>query len=204
MNNRALIIFAKNIIAGHVKTRLAATLGNETAIDIYKQLIQHTNTITNNIEADKIVFYSEFIEDDIWQNIVYKKQIQEGNSLGIKMGNAFKTLFIDGYEKAILIGTDCPGINEIILNDAFAKLNEHDIVLGPAKDGGYYLIGMKKENSNLFHNISWSTNQVLKQTIELCYKNLLSYFLLPELSDIDEEKDLIHLESLLLLNKKKS
>lgn len=204
MNNRALIIFVKNIIAGHVKTRLAATLGNEKAIDIYKQLIQHTNIITNNIEADKIVFYSEFIEDDIWQNIVYKKQIQEGNSLGIKMGNAFKTLFIDGYEKAILIGTDCPGISEKNLNDAFAKLDEHDIVLGPAKDGGYYLIGMKKENSNLFHNISWSTNQVLKQTIELCYKNLLSYFLLPELSDIDEEKDLIHLESLLLLNKKKS
>ncbi|MEO7835844.1 MAG: DUF2064 domain-containing protein, partial [Ginsengibacter sp.] len=93
-------------------------------------------------------------------------------------------------------GTDCPGINESILKDAVSNLNDFDIVIGPATDGGYYLLGMKNMHSFLFENIEWSTNKVLQQTINLSNLHKLSYFLLPELSDVDEEKDLIHLNTL--------
>ena len=211
MTQDALIIFVKNLIDGQVKTRLAATLSNEEAMDIYKQLLQKAHRTVEPFETDKIIFYSDFIADDIWENNLFQKKIQEGNDLGARMKNAFKSLsaahagsFTSGYEKVVIIGTDCPGINETILKDAFAKLENHDIVIGPATDGGYYLLGMKKEHPYLFQNIGWSTEVVLKQTIDRCDIHQVSYFLLPELSDIDEEKDLVHFESLLLLNKKSS
>jgi len=204
MTQNALIIFVKNLIDGQVKTRLAATLSNEEAMDIYKQLLQKVHLTVESFETDKIIFYSDFIADDIWENNLFQKEIQEGNDLGERMKNAFKSLFTGGYEKIVIIGTDCPDIDETILKDAFVKLENHDIVIGPATDGGYYLLGMKKEHPYLFQNIGWSTEVVLKQTIDRCDIHQVSYFLLPELSDIDEEKDLIHFESLLLLNKKSS
>lgn len=196
MTNDVLLIFVKNLIEGHVKTRLADTLGNDAAMDIYKQLLKNTHDTILPFEKDKIVFYSDFIEDDIWENSLFQKEIQEGNDLGERMENAFICSFTAGYKKAVIIGTDCPGINKNILKNAFLKLNHSDIVLGPATDGGYYLLGMKEEHPILFQEIEWSTDKVLQQTIELCDRNHLSYFLLPELSDVDEEKDLIHLKDL--------
>ncbi len=205
MTENALIIFVKNLIKGHVKTRLAKTLGDDVALNIYKQLLKNTHDKIQTLKIDKIVFYSNFIEDDIWQNDLFQKKVQEGNDLGERMKNAFKSLAVEqagsftaGYKKAIIIGTDCPGINKNILEDAFLKLNNSDIVIGPAADGGYYLLGIKKVHSFLFHNIEWSTNSVFQQTIDLCNRNNLSYFLLPELSDIDDEKDLIHFENLVM------
>lgn len=202
MTSNALIIFVKNLIKGQVKTRLANTLGDDAAMNIYKQLLKNTNDAIQSFETDKIIFYSKSIEDDIWENNLFQKEIQEGNNLGERMENAFKSTFAVGYKKAIIIGTDCPGINKNILKDAFAKLDDHDIVIGPATDGGYYLLGMKKENPYLFQNVKWSTDVVLQQTIDLCIIHQLSYFLLPALSDIDEEKDLVHFESVLRLKQK--
>lgn len=196
MTDNALIIFVKNLIEGHVKTRLAATLGNDGAMDIYKQLLKNTQNSILTFEADKIVFYSDFIEEEIWEKNSFQNKIQEGNDLGERMKNAFKSSFTAGYEKIVIIGTDCPGINKSILEKAFIALNNKDIVIGPATDGGYYLLGMKREYPFLFQNIKWSTDRVLQQTIDLCNKSRLSYFLLPELSDIDEEKDLIHLKTI--------
>ena len=203
MTENALIVFVKNLIDGQVKTRLAATLGNEVAMDIYKQLLQKVHQTIQSFEIDKIVFYADFIEDDIWENTIFKKQIQFGDSLGMRMENAFQNLFAEGYKKLVIIGTDCPGINEHILKNAFAKLDEHDIVIGPATDGGYYLLGMTKESPYLFQNIPWSTHVVFEQTIDICKKHSLFYFVLPELSDIDEEKDLDHFKDL-VINKKSS
>ncbi|MEO6949721.1 MAG: TIGR04282 family arsenosugar biosynthesis glycosyltransferase [Ginsengibacter sp.] len=196
MNDDALIIFVKNLIAGRVKTRLAATMGNDAAMDIYKQLLLNTHNIIRSFEADKFVFYSDFMEDDIWKNDLFQKKLQGGNDLGERMENAFKNLFTIDYKKSIIIGTDCPEINGNILKNAFKKLDDFDVVIGPATDGGYYLLGIKKEHPFLFRDIKWSTNEVMNQTIELCKRNQLSYFLLPELSDIDEEKDLKHLKNL--------
>lgn len=189
---QAVLIFAKNLIFGEVKTRLAETIGNDRAFSVYKELLQHTNDITKDIAFDKIVFYSNNIDEkDIWAHETYKKQIQKGNGLGERMLNAFEYAFKNGYEEAVIIGTDCFELTSSIINDAFSFLKDHEIVIGPAEDGGYYLLGMKKLYPELFQNIYWSTENVLIQTIAVCSKGSLTYHLLQQLSDVDEEKDLI-------------
>lgn len=195
MKKQALIVFVKNPVYGQVKTRLAATIGNKKALQIYQQLIQHTQSITQQLAVEKIVFYSDKIDaNDLWQN-EYQKQIQTGNDLGERMMNAFNYVFQNNYLKAVIIGTDCAELTSEIIANAFNKLNENDVVIGPAADGGYYLIGMKELHQQLFTNIEWSTNKVLQITIERCQQNHLSYFLLEELHDIDEEKDLEYMKN---------
>jgi len=193
---QALIIFQKNPVYAKVKTRLAATIGNDKALAIYRQLIQHTHFITQQLKADKIIFYSDVIdEDDNW-NSEYLKQLQKGNDLGERMMNAFNYVFQNHFSNAIIIGTDCAELNEQIIAHAFEKLNEYDVIIGPAADGGYYLLAMKTMYHQLFTNIEWSTNEVLQSTIERCKQNHLSYFLLEELHDVDEEKDLQYLKTI--------
>lgn len=196
MKKNALIIFVKNLIPGHVKTRLATTLGNDAAMNIYQQLLKVVHDNIQGADVDKVVFYSDFIENDIWQNSIFQKEVQKGKNLGERMNNAFESLFLAGYEKVVIIGTDCPALDESIIHTAFAKMSDSDVVIGPATDGGYYLLGMKKLHPFLFQNVEWSTSSVLTQTIDLCKINELTYFLLNELSDIDEEKDLIHFKKL--------
>jgi hypothetical protein len=196
MKKNALIIFVKNLIPGHVKARLATTLGNDAAMNIYQQLLKVVHDNIQGADVDKIVFYSDFIENDIWQNSIFQKEVQKGKNLGERMNNAFESLFLAGYEKVVIIGTDCPALDESIIHTAFAKMSDSDVVIGPATDGGYYLLGMKKLHPFLFQNVEWSTSSVLTQTIDLCKINELTYFLLNELSDIDEEKDLIHFKKL--------
>ncbi len=192
MMKEALVIFTKNPEVGKVKTRLAATLGNEAALSVYEHLLSHTASITNYLSVDKFVFYSShFLEEDIWDNKHFFKQVQAGSDLGEKMKNAFDATFQNGYDKIVIIGTDCPDLNAGIIMNAFAYLNSHDVVIGPAEDGGYYLLGMKTRHSEIFQNISWSSDKVLKQTIAICEVLKLSYHLLPELSDIDNEDDFI-------------
>jgi rSAM/selenodomain-associated transferase 1 len=196
MTNDALIIFTKNLIYGNVKTRLAAVVGNKKAFNVYKKLIKHTHEITKQFACDIIVFYSDEIKaDDIWQN-ANEKQLQKGNDLGEKMMNAFNTVFEKGYANIVIIGTDCPELNEEIINTAFVNLHKYAVVIGAAADGGYYLLGMKKMHRELFTNIEWSTNNVLQTTIKRCRQNHLLYFLLKELHDVDEEKDLQYMKTI--------
>lgn len=205
MNKNALTIFVKNLIDGQVKTRLAATLGNDVAMEIYQQLLKNLKNNIQSFEVEKVIFYSDFIEEeDIWDSAIFKKEIQQGNDLGIRMKNAFDVSLAAGYEKTIIIGSDCPGIDKRILNTAFEKLSGFDIVIGPARDGGYYLLGMKKMYSFLFHDMEWSTDKVLQQTLFVCNRNHLTYFILPELSDVDEEKDLRYFEELVMLKNRRS
>lgn len=192
----ALIIFTKNPVYGKVKTRLAATIGDVNALQIYKQLIQRTFSITYQLTVYKIVFYSDKIEvNDIWKH-GYSKLLQYGNNLGERMMNAFNYMFQNKYSKAVIIGTDCAELSKEIIEEAFQKLDEYDVVIGPATDGGYYLLGLKKMHKELFKNIQWSTNSVLQTTIERCNTNNLSYFLLKELHDVDEEKDLQYMKTI--------
>lgn len=190
-----LIIFTKNPVHGEVKTRLAASIGHDKALDIYQQLVACTYSTVKPLACNKVVYYSDNIpKQDIW-NDEFTKSIQQGSDLGERMSNAFKEVFAQGYKKAVIIGTDCPSIDQQLLADAFAKLNTYDAVIGPAADGGYYLMGMK-EHYELFDNIAWSTPGVLAATLKKCDDLGLSYFLLPVLNDIDEEKDLEHLKPL--------
>ena len=195
--NHTLIIFTKNLVFGKVKTRLASSVGNDKAFEIYKLLITHTHAITHQLSMNKIVFYSDEIEaDDLWGND-YKKQLQVGNDLGERMLNAFEFSFQKSNGKAIIIGCDCPQLTTQIINHAFEQLDNCDVIIGPAEDGGYYLLGMKKLHEQLFANIEWSTNKVLTATIKRCNENKLSYNLLPTLNDVDEENDLQYMNTLL-------
>lgn len=191
MMKEALLIFAKNPEFGKVKTRLASTIGDAQALFIYEQLLKQTISVTKDLPVDKFIFYSDsVIEKDGWENTIYEKKIQDGKSLGSKMKNAFISSFTVGYEKIVIIGTDCFELGEKHILKAFEQLEKVDIVIGPAKDGGYYLLGMKKLYESIFENIDWSTDKVLKQTLSICGELNLSIFLLPELNDIDDEEDL--------------
>ena len=162
-----LIIFTRNPELGKCKTRLAATIGDTPALEVYKFLLKHTVSITRKLKTDKVVYYSEAIwKDDLWPNEVFNKKLQEGDDLGIRMLNAFSNGFAAGYEHIIIIGSDMYDLTEKELQYAFDALRENDFVIGPALDGGYYLLGMKRLNTALFKNKDWGNSTVLKATIK--------------------------------------
>ena len=189
MSSNLLIIFAKKPELGKVKTRLAKSIGDENALKIYLKLLEHTHRVADKVNASKKVYYNSVSQIGILDYYKFQKEIQIGEDLGEKMRNAFLENY--SFEKIVLIGSDCYEINEDIIEDAFLALDEHDCVIGPAKDGGYYLIGSRGERLlPVFKDKEWSTENVLLDTILDLKKHDLSYFLLEELSDVDEEKDL--------------
>lgn len=191
MSKERLIIFYRNPELGKVKTRLAADIGDEKALAIYYLLSKHTRDITEKLFFDKVVYYTNFIDmEDSWDNHIYQKALQAEGDLGKKMEAAFAESFEKGYEKVCIIGTDCFELHESIIKEAFEKLDKCDAVIGPAKDGGYYLLGMKRLCQEIFYHKNWSTNTVLKKTIEDFDRLNLSYFKLEQLSDIDRKEDL--------------
>ena len=195
---KAVIIFIKNPIEGKVKTRLAATVGDAKALKIYLQLIAHTLNEVEITDADKYIYFSESVADEIGSNkLPYYKRVQQGKDLGERMLNAFAAVFAKGYKKVIIIGTDCPAIDSNLLEMAFEKLDETHIVFGPATDGGYYLAGMTKLETGLFFNIPWSTDTVLKESQSICRRQNKTFSLLKELSDVDVEADLSHYKFIL-------
>ena len=190
-SKKAIIIFTRNPELGKCKTRLAKTIGDEAALNIYKYLLKHTADTTKPVNADKYVFYTEKIKkEDLWNDSIFKKKLQKGDDLGIRMENAFIDLFESGYQKVIIVGSDLLDLKAEHINDAFEKLNDHDVVFGPAKDGGYYLLGLSKLQASIFHNKPWSEANLLEVTLkELGQKNV-SLTLLETLNDIDTFEDL--------------
>ncbi|MBA2249994.1 MAG: TIGR04282 family arsenosugar biosynthesis glycosyltransferase [Chitinophagaceae bacterium] len=199
--SNALIIFIKKPRPGKVKTRLALSVGDANALHIYKQLLKHTHKISLAVNAERFLFYDECIDqDDEWENEYFNKQLQTGNDLGEKMNNAFSET-LSRFKNVAIIGSDCFDLTASVINEAFQLLKNNDVVIGPATDGGYYLLARKKKHPSLFKNISWSTPQVLEQTTAICKKQELSYCLLPTLSDIDVEDDLNSEQKKYLLKK---
>ena len=185
----ALIIFVRNPVLGKVKTRIAATIGDENALAVYKHLLHHTKNITAGVQVTRFVFFAdEIATNDLWNG--YEKCLQSGSNLGERMSNAFECLFEKGFTKIIIIGSDCFELDEKIISGAFLKLNEYETVIGPATDGGYYLLGIQSPFKNLFENITWSSNSVFDETIKQIEQRNLSLFLLPSLNDVDEAKDI--------------
>jgi uncharacterized protein len=183
----ALLIFVRNLIAGKVKTRLAATMGDERALEIYKTLLNQTYQAVGRVKVSKHVFYSESIEKE--PGHPYQCHVQQGADLGQRMENAFADIFADGYSKAIIIGSDIPELDHRILQEAFNLLDRSDIVMGPACDGGYYLLGMKNMHRILFQSVPWSTSRVLEITRQRIKESGLQCRYLQRLNDIDEEQD---------------
>jgi len=189
--NDRLIIFVKNPEIGRVKTRLAKTIGDEQALSIYQKLLLYTKEITKGLNADKSVYYSEHIDNnDLWDNMLFSKHLQRGDDLGERMQNAFADAFAQGKERVIIIGSDCLELETYMIKEAFAVLENNDVVLGPAKDGGYYMIGMTAFLPTLFEDKNWSTDDLLMDTISDLKKMNAKYYLLKTLNDIDTIEDL--------------
>lgn len=189
MNNNLLIIFTRNPELGKVKTRLATIIGDDAALKIYTFLLQHTFSITKDLPVVKQVHYTVNVKNnDIWDNDIYTKKRQFGEGLGKRMEFAFQQGFKQGFENIILIGSDMYDLSKHDLETAFKALKNHKFVLGPAEDGGYYLIGMKKMKSQLFQNKKWGTDTVLKETISNLKND--SFQLLPIRNDIDYFEDI--------------
>ena len=139
-NNQALIIFTRNPELGKCKTRLAKTIGDESALNVYIHLLKHTQKEAIKVDADRFVFYSEEIcEHDLWDSKHFYKKLQQGDDLGQRMQNAFKQLFELGYAKVCIVGSDLLELQHDIVENAFKELETNEVVLGPAMDGGYYL-----------------------------------------------------------------
>lgn len=189
MSKNLLIIFTRNPELGKVKTRLAKTIGDQAALNIYKYLLNHTELTVKDLVCDKAIYYSENVNDhDVWDNSTYQKFAQNGNDLGERMLHAFKVAFDDNYEKVIIIGSDLIDLKEKHIQEAFQKLDTHEVVIGPALDGGYYLLGMRKLHKHLFREKEWGTSSVLRDTLHDLQN--LNVFLLEELNDIDIYDDI--------------
>jgi rSAM/selenodomain-associated transferase 1 len=191
ITRKLLLIFIKNPVLGKVKTRLARTLGDAKALDVYLQLLNHTLLVTKDVDADKAVFYTDFVDrQDMWPDDSYQKQLQQGQDLGQRMQGAFKWAFEKQYEQVVIVGSDCPQLTTAIIEQAFAQLDTSKVVLGPAADGGYYLLGMTTLVPRLFNNKNWSTVTVLSDTLADLQILQLSYSTLPTLHDVDHAEDL--------------
>jgi rSAM/selenodomain-associated transferase 1 len=187
----ALIIFIRNPIYGKVKTRLAKDIGDEKALQVYQLLLNHTLNITKPLKCSKFVYYSDEVSDqDIWDNQNYIKRLQNGNDLGERMYFAMKDLFEAGFTKVLIIGSDCFQLKTEILEEAIIMLDQNSSVLGPAIDGGYYLLGLTSLIPDLFFNKEWSSEKVAQQTMDDFVRLGISYDFLEELNDIDDATDL--------------
>jgi len=191
MSKNLLIVFTRNPELGKVKTRLAKTIGNATALKIYIFLLERTRDIAVQVSADKAVYYSVKVrENDIWDANNFQKHQQVGEDLGIRMLHAFKNGFKAGYEKVMIIGSDLYDLTAETIENAFIALEDNEVVIGPAEDGGYYLLGMNSLEEKVFKNKKWGTETVRKNTLEELKDKKV--FLLGELNDVDVFEDIEH------------
>lgn len=190
---KRLALFAKPPVVGRVKTRLSPALPSEIACRLYRALLEDTIAELDEADADEhCVWWTEPAIDGTVVNVPkrWRSEIQVGADLGQRLQRAFAVLLEDGAH-ALIVGADCPGLSADHLGRAFAALADHDVVIGPAADGGYYLIGLARRHAELFEGISWSTDTVLAETLERARRSALRVRLLETLDDLDTPADLV-------------
>ncbi len=196
----ALIIMIKNPEKGKVKTRLAADIGDDAALAVYQQLLTHTRSVTEQLPVDLFVFYSDVVDrNDLFITGRYKKYTQCSGDLGVRMDYAFSIPFKNEYKKVVMIGSDCFALTEQHISDAFAALKDHDFVIGPADDGGYYLIGMTKWNRWVMEHKPWSQPELFRETQKDIQQHQHTVYLLDTCTDIDTLEDLQKFPTLMQL-----
>lgn len=194
-HKNCLIIFTRKPEKGKVKTRLAQGIGESKALEIYIYLLKHSAEISSKINAEKQVWYVDSIEkNDVWDDTTFKKYTQPAGDLGEKMKQAFLTNFNNKFEKVLIIGTDLLDINAKTIENAFNLLDQNEVVIGPAEDGGYYLLGTNQFIPNIFEGIAWSSDKVLQQTLNRLGDKKIK--LLDEKNDIDYKEDALRHQAL--------
>ncbi len=184
-----LLVFAREPKEGLVKTRLAKDIGDALAKELYEAFLKD---IVNNVRDDGL--YETRIlctpESDIKRlralagcnNI----QRQRGDDLTARLGGAFKDSFDAGYDKVVAIGSDAPFVNKSAIRECIDRLDDYDCVIGPAYDGGYYLIGMNRYDIGIFTGIAWSSDRVFSQTLRRLKGLGYSYYVMSEMLDVDD------------------
>lgn len=186
---KLLIVFVKNAILGTAKTRLAKTIGDEAAFEVYKHLMHVTEQATLGVQgADVHVYFSSEKDHTRWTD--YTQYVQQGTDLGERMADAFRRGFKLGYNKIVGIGSDLPDLTSEIITKGLNELNANDAVFGPAEDGGYYLIGMKSMLDCIFENKPWSTESLLNVTLQELESKGHTVGIIETLNDVDTEEDL--------------
>ncbi len=200
---KAIILMTRVPIPGKTKTRLMEILSGDECAQIHKCFLMDLFNIFNFIKEEIDVFLTYTPENsfDLMKNMVpdYIHCFpQEGSDLGERMHNAFRYVISKGYNEVILIGSDIPDIQDNELREAFIKLRYSDMVLGPTLDGGYYLIGMREANKEIFNNkLKWGNKSVLEGTIDIANSLGLDVELVNKHRDIDTKEDLIHFKNMI-------
>lgn len=186
MNKDCLIIFLKNRSDSNIKTRLQRDIGRKETLELYERLVNQTLVTAGKSNADIHLFYSSSAEKQFEDMVSGIHAQTSSEDLGLKMKQAMIMMFRNGYERVVIIGTDCPYIQPVHLSKAFASLETSDVVLGPAMDGGFYLLGVKNEYYLDFKGITWSTPEVLTKYSHNLEELKASVSHLDTLEDIDE------------------
>jgi uncharacterized protein len=211
VENNKLLVFAKLPEPGKVKTRLAEDLGDVRAAEIYSYIARDIiSRVSKSSTYETVIYYDPPDKKNdvaIWlkdcaQTDSERLIPQEGSSLGERILGAFESIFSSGAMSAVIIGTDCTDVTAKMIEETFGELSEYDAVLGPAEDGGYYLLGLNCLRPELFQDIDWSTDIVLEQTLSRLNKLGLNYKLRETLRDIDNLNDLNSVSKDLELTKK--
>ena len=193
-----LIVFSRYPEPGTTKTRLARALGDQGAAEMQKKLTEYTvlqvRLFLQLSPVEAIISYDGGSLEQIqkWLGHDFKYQAQGKGGLGQRMAKAFGAAFKKTYKRVVIIGTDCPGLQARHMAQAFESLRHKDLVLGPATDGGYYLIGLRHFEQSLFKEIPWGTETVLTKTLNIAAQKGLSLEILEKLSDVDRPEDLKH------------
>ena len=194
-SNNCILLFVKSPMAGKVKTRLAAEIGQEATVGLYKCFVEDLLSMIENVDSRlRLCFHPPEAMSQVqqWLGDRYSYRPQRGDDLGSRLKNAFAGAFEDGFSKVVAIGSDSPDLPEEFLREAFDKLESHDAVIGPASDGGYYLIGFSEDSfvTEAFDDIAWSTSTVCDQTRTRLTAQGLNIHLLPLWHDVDRQSDL--------------
>ncbi|MFB2980672.1 TIGR04282 family arsenosugar biosynthesis glycosyltransferase [Microseira sp. BLCC-F43] len=196
MSRERLIVFTRYPEPGKAKTRLIPVLGAEGAANLHRQMTEYTISQVRQLQTDRVVSIEVYFtgseaaacQNWLGSDLIYHPQ-GEGD-LGLRMAKAFEAAFSSGIDSAIIIGTDCPSLKAELIAEAFQKLDQNDLVLGPATDGGYYLIGLRRLIPELFVGINWGNSEVFQKTVQIANNLKLAVAYLTFLSDIDRPEDL--------------
>lgn len=192
---QGLIVFAKEPAAGRVKTRLAAAVGNQVAADLYETMLLDVLELSGKLSGVETVVYWDCTEEALprlGERFGCRSRRQVQGDLGARMQAAFAGMFASGHDLCCIIGSDAPDLPPPYVTEAYKLLaaKRADVVFGPSRDGGYYLLGLRQPRPGLFANISWSSAHVLEQSLAAADESGLTAALLPEWQDIDTVEDL--------------
>ncbi|WP_200975030.1 TIGR04282 family arsenosugar biosynthesis glycosyltransferase [Echinicola sp. 20G] len=197
MNEHAIIIFQKNPEPGKVKTKLGEVIGSEKAAEVYEYLLKNTHEVVEKYPADVFVYFQDEVDDRFLLNNHYHLSLQGQGNIAEKMEQAFAEVLGKGYQKVVIIGSDCLELNADILDEAFEALSYQDLVVGPAQDGTFYLLGMKELYSELFRDKDWEVQSVVSEILSDAKSLKLNVHKMRMLFDVEQYEDLKSLRGLL-------